>query len=336
MLAGGASFARPPGTEYEYSNLGWVLLGWAVSNLVGARVQDFISGELLGPLGLTSTGWDLPAGDDVMTGHRWRDGEWLEEKPPLRDGDFAVMGGLWSTVQDLSGWMTFFMDAFPPRDDADTHPLSRASRREMQHVHRAWRSAFAQQNGRLNAGGYGFGLMVTHDLRFGHIVGHPGGLPGYGSHMRWLPDRGVGIVALGNLTYAPMGLATLEALEALDDAALIPPRAVPLSPDLVRAQDGLVRLLRRWDDGLADELFAGNVFLDCDRDHRRERLARLRDRLGEFRAGDLTADGALRGRFKLMGGELSAAVTMMLSPEVPARIMSYDLSVEGEGDERGH
>ena len=61
------------------------------------------------------------------------------------------------------------------------------------------------------------GLMVTHDLRFGHIVGHPGGLPGFGSFMRWLPDRGVGVVALGNVTYAPMDPATLELLEVLDD-----------------------------------------------------------------------------------------------------------------------
>ena len=41
------------------------------------------------------------------------------------------------------------------------------------------------------------GLGVTDDLRLGTVIGHSGGLPGYGSHMRWIPDRGVGVVAVG-------------------------------------------------------------------------------------------------------------------------------------------
>ena len=71
------------------------------------------------------------------------------------------------------------------------------SRREMQQIHRA--------DGR--DGGYGFGLGVIHDERFGTVVSHSGGLPGYGSNMRWLPGRRVGVVALANATYAPMGEA---------------------------------------------------------------------------------------------------------------------------------
>ena len=39
------------------------------------------------------------------------------------------------------------------------------------------------------------------DLHFPFVVAHSGGLPGFGSQMRWLPDYGVGIVAFGNLTY---------------------------------------------------------------------------------------------------------------------------------------
>ena len=37
------------------------------------------------------------------------------------------------------------------------------------------------------------------------MLHHAGGLPGYGSQMRWLPDHGVAIVALGNLTYTGWG-----------------------------------------------------------------------------------------------------------------------------------
>ena len=48
---------------------------------------------------------------------------------------------------------------------------------------------------------YGYGLGVSDDCRFGHVVGHGGGLPGYGSLMRWLPEYGVGLIGMGNQTY---------------------------------------------------------------------------------------------------------------------------------------
>ena len=127
----------------------------------------------------------------------------------------------------------------------------------MQQVHQAWPSSYEAETARLTAGGYGLGLMITHDLRFGYVVGHPGGLPGFGSFMRWLPERGVGVVALANLTYASMDLATLECLELLDDLGALPPKApVVPAPALVVACDRLTRLLNAWDDDLADDLLS--------------------------------------------------------------------------------
>ena len=49
------------------------------------------------------------------------------------------MGGLFTTVRDVSRWVAGFADAFPPRDGPeDSHPLSRGTRREMQQVHRSF------------------------------------------------------------------------------------------------------------------------------------------------------------------------------------------------------
>ena len=49
--------------------------------------------------------------------------------------------------------------------------------------------------------GYGYGLRTAADCRFDHISTHSGGLPGFGSHMAWLPEYGVGMFAMANLTY---------------------------------------------------------------------------------------------------------------------------------------
>jgi CubicO group peptidase (beta-lactamase class C family) len=50
------------------------------------------------------------------------------------DGEFAPMGGLWSTAADLMRWVWFLMDAFPARNGPDSSVLRRSSRREMQQV----------------------------------------------------------------------------------------------------------------------------------------------------------------------------------------------------------
>ena len=53
----------------------------------------------------------------------------------------------------------------------------------------------------LSAGGYGFGLGVRQTCEFGQVVSHTGGLPGYGSVMTWLPEYGLGVIGMVNLTY---------------------------------------------------------------------------------------------------------------------------------------
>lgn len=326
VFRGGASFAHSPGIAYEYSNLGWVMLGRVVTNTAGVPVQALVTDKILRPLGLNDTSWAKPSGKQSLVGHRWQDDAWSEECAPLEDGDFAPMAGLWSTAEDLVRWMSFLADAFPPRDGEEDAPLSRSSRREMQQVHRARLSEYESSSKRLTAGGYGFGLVVTHDLRFGHIVGHPGGLPGFGSYMRWVPDRGAGVVALANSTYAPMDPATLEALEILDDLGAVPPTSpLPSSPGLLAARDGMLRLINGWDDAVAENLFATNVFLDEDRDRRRAHLSAVHETCGVLLPADETVLSSTRATFLLRGERQDATLSLMLSPEVPPRVEWYSV-----------
>ena len=330
VFRAGATFARAPGVAFEYANLGWVMLGRVITNVAGTTAQEFVRERILDPVGLGSTTWRPPPAAERMTGYRLVDGVWQEESAPLDDGDFAPMAGLWSTVSDLARWIAFLLDAFPPRDDPDVGPLSRSSRREMQQVHRAFRSEYDVETDRLDAGGYGFGLMVFNDLRFRSMVGHAGGLPGFGSYMRWLPEHGVGVVALANLTYAPMRIATLEALELLDDLDALPVEPQePVSPGLIAARDGLTRLLNEWDDRLAGEIFAMNVLLDEPADRRRVQAAAARERLGVMSAGELSPESATRGSYVLHGEREDTVVRIMLSPEIPPRIQRYELDGEG-------
>jgi uncharacterized protein (DUF2342 family) len=131
-------------------------------------------------------------------------------------------------------------------------------------------------------------------------------------------------VALGNSTYAPLKLPTLEALEILDHLGLVPPRyAPPASPALLAARDGMLRLLEGWDDALVDELFAMNVFKDEDRNRRRAQLVALHEKCGTLTASDQAIESSTRATFVLKGERQGARLSLMLSPEIPPRVQWY-------------
>jgi CubicO group peptidase (beta-lactamase class C family) len=327
----GIPFSSPPGLAFEYSNLGFAILGRIVSRASGMRYRDFVDARILAPLGMTSTFWEASAvpPDRLARGYRWADGGWIEEEP-LADGAFGAMGGLYTSIRDLSRYVAFHLSAWPPRDDPDVGPLRRASLREMQQV---WRATPArtfrdsvEEPLRLEAGGYGFGLEVLQTCRFRHTVHHGGGLPGYGSRMQWLPEHGVGMVALGNVTYAGWARAFVDAFEALARTGGLQPRIAQPSPALQKMQEAVSRLVSEWDDRLALEIAADNLFVDVPADRRRARLSEIGRMLGACSPdGSIEAENALRGTWRMACQRGALHVGIRLAPTIPPRVQSLGL-----------
>jgi CubicO group peptidase (beta-lactamase class C family) len=307
LLAEEALFAFTPGTAFEYSNLGWALVGRAIERAGGRRVQDVVEESFLGPLGMDATTWTRPPDRSIAEPYRLQDGRWLHEGEPIGDGEVAPMGGLWSSVRDLAMWVGFFLDAWPPRDDPDDGPLPRWARREMQQLRRlaTIERARPSPNGpsRVVADGYGIGLMIRVDERLGLSVGHSGGLPGYGSHMRWLPDRGVGVIALSNVSYGSMRSACIDALEVLADLdALGPTRSIQPSAVFTDRAEAAARLVSAWSDEEAESLFAGNMAGDEPFDRRAAAAAAIVHRHGPVEVGTTDMETPLAGTFRSAEG----------------------------------
>jgi CubicO group peptidase (beta-lactamase class C family) len=346
LLAGGVSFNWAPGTRFEYSNLGYAILGRVLSAASGAGYDEFIRTRLLAPLGLDRTGFsaDEFQPGNLAAGYRHGLGGW-GEVPFDPYGAFAPMGGVFSTVADLARWVAGFAAAFPPDGDGgdDAHPLGRASRRQMQlpQAVTGWRAA-----ARLPGGPpappeyYGFGLFVDEDPSIGRVVSHSGGYPGFGTNMRWHPATGIGVIALGNGTYAPMSPLTGLVLAALVpgsnayQVALAPATTGAAAgapwPETLAAQQAVNRLLGDWDDAAADALFTENVALDGPYSERRHTIGLIRERIGAFTADaarPAESDTPAHRRWWLTGDSGSAAAQIQLSPEGSPRVMSLTLAV---------
>lgn len=265
LIAGGLTFCRPPGLEFEYANIGYALLGRVIAQVTGMDYREVVRERLLEPLGMTASTFDV-----TETAHRvvgWHPtAQGLVEQAEGPSGAFSPMGGLWSTVGDVATWVGFLESAWA--DAPDVGPLSRWSRREMQRAHVA---VGRELDGSF--GSYGMGMHISEHPDLGRFIHHSGGYPGYGSHMRWHPDTRWAVVALANRTYAPMRLVCAEALSEIvaDEAAnAARVRAVDrLWPQTERAMVLAEALLADWDDAALDAVAAVNLDLDQGRDERR-------------------------------------------------------------------
>jgi CubicO group peptidase (beta-lactamase class C family) len=327
MMREGIPFSNAPGVAFEYSNYGFAILGRIVSNVSGIPYDEYVSRNILAPLGMTAT--TLHASrvpkDRLAVGYRWEDGRWKEE-PGLPHGAFGAMGGMLTSIRDLSRYVAALLGAWPPRDGPETGPISRASLREMQQPWRPSGTRVIFDKGaatvQLNTSSYGYGLGVTQTCDVRAMVAHSGGLPGYGSQMRWLPDYGVGLIAFGSLTYTGWGGMFNEAIALLMKTGGLEPRAVTPSPALVAARDAVSQLIMRWDDQLAARIAAGNLFLDRSQDRRRKEIEDLRAKVGACTAPQAfdTVENALRGDWTMAceRGNLQVAIT--LAPTQPPAV----------------
>jgi CubicO group peptidase (beta-lactamase class C family) len=328
----GIPFSNAPGMAYEYSNYGFAVLGQVVQRVSGKPYDVNLREEILKPLGMNASTLEVAqvARDQIARGYG-REGDALKPEELLAHGSFGAMGGLWTSARDLARYVGFMMSAFPPRDEAEKGPVKRSSLREMQQSSR-WQGASALRTAvdaplQLSASSYGYGLGVSSDCRFAFSVGHGGGLPGYGSLMRWLPEHGVGLIAMANLTYAGFGGLFNDSINALNRTGALKPRVVKPSPALIEAQKSVTQLILKWDDALATRIAADNLFMDEPAERRATRFRELSTKHGACRPAEspIELGNALRGSFRMPCERGWLNVSITLAPTSPARVQTLDV-----------
>ena len=327
MMRSGIPFSNAPGVAYEYSNYGFAILGRIVSQVSGKPYDEYITESILAPLGMSSTTLHpskVPA-NRLAVGYRWEDERWKEE-PALPHGAFGAMGGMLTSIRDLGRYVGALLDAWPPRDGPERGPISRASLREMQQPWRPSGMRVVRDTStnavHLTASSYGYGLGITQTCQFRTIVAHGGGLPGYGSLMRWFPEHGIGIIAFGSLTYTGWGRVVGEATDRLIATGGFQAREQRPSRELVAARDAVSKLIVRWDDGLANQIAAENLFLDRSMDRRKKEIEDLRSTVGSCSAPDRFdyVENALRGQWTMSCERGKLQVSITLAPTMPPTV----------------
>ncbi len=108
----------PPGTQWQYSNTGYVVAGMIIEKVAGMPLIDFLQAQIFKPLGMTAMDQDLAVGGNYPQGyHRFALGPVRLAEPAARGWLFAA-GELSMSPTDLAKWDIARIDrAVMPADD---------------------------------------------------------------------------------------------------------------------------------------------------------------------------------------------------------------------------
>ena len=175
----GLQFA--PGTQYAYSNYGFVLLGAVVERLSGKSYDEHVAASVLAPAGMTATGTapedSMVAGRAVGYTRQLVPGSLVSNAPTLPYRGTPAGGG-YSTVGDFARFAVAVRD-----------------RQLLDSAHTALLLAGKVETGPGVRYAYGFIDRVVGGRRF---VGHSGGAPGMNGQLVFEPNGGYVVVVLSN------------------------------------------------------------------------------------------------------------------------------------------
>jgi len=96
----------PPGTKWEYSNSGYVLLGTIVKAISGQPFPEFLRKRIFAPLQMTNTVAYVRGYNDVPNrafGHTLENGTWEQTDQSPTSATLGD-GGIYSSLEDLAKW----------------------------------------------------------------------------------------------------------------------------------------------------------------------------------------------------------------------------------------
>jgi CubicO group peptidase (beta-lactamase class C family) len=184
------AFASPlnsiPGEVYEYSNVGYSILGIIIEKVSGMNYEKFLNHHLFTPAGMSHTGYLLPPykKEELAVGYRngtrWGtalDRAWLTDGPGWH---LRANGGMLSTVGDMYKWYTALHT---------NTVLSKASTQQLFTKHMAENPEGVSH--------YGYGWVVQ---KFGNteFIWHNGGNGVYNAFMAFAPAENLCIIVSSN------------------------------------------------------------------------------------------------------------------------------------------
>jgi CubicO group peptidase (beta-lactamase class C family) len=210
-----------PGTKWNYSNSGYVLLGYLIEKISGQSYADFVQQNIFMPLGMKDSGYDSNSAIIERRAAGYSPGKDGPENAGFVNMSVPLSAGaLYSTTEDLLRWEQGLFGG---------KLLSPASLAKMT-------TPFKQD--------YAFGLGVS--TQDGHkAITHDGGIQGFNTSMIYYPDEKLVVAVLANINGPGAGqIAAALGKVAHGEKVVLPSerKEITLSPQALQKYVGSYEL----------------------------------------------------------------------------------------------
>ncbi|MBP2615940.1 serine hydrolase [Chryseobacterium jejuense] len=231
--------AFEPGTQFSYTNSGYILLGIIIEKITGLSYEDAIRKNILNPLNMTHTGFNyLALKSQYKTVPYSYISNTRQEKTEVWNSTLTGPAGqIYSTTEDLYNYYKGLRD------------YKIVSKETFKKAATPYLS------------GYGYGWFID-DLYGKKLINHGGNIEGSTSYFAMLPEEDLSIILLNNITSKKLEKAGNTILAALLDQTYTlpqPKKEVTLSTDLLKKYAGNYKLA---DDSIIHILYEnGQLFI---------------------------------------------------------------------------
>ncbi len=182
--------AQPPGKVFEYSNLGYGLIGHIIENQGGTSLADFLDTEVFNPLGMIDSMMVENFSSPVKAARKYG-----ASGLPLIEtyNDTPGAGNVFASAHDLTLFGLFHLSS------------SGDSQSMLSQENKLLMRSFVEPTARYsyyNASHYGLGWYFRTDSHGNTIVWHEGGMPGASAIILLLPEQDIVASVVINATDA--------------------------------------------------------------------------------------------------------------------------------------
>jgi CubicO group peptidase (beta-lactamase class C family) len=215
-----------PGEKWNYSNSGYVLLGYLIEKITQQSYSQFVQENIFNPLGMKDSGYDSNTAVILHRASGYSPGDKGISNAGYIDMSIPLSaGGLYSTTEDLLRWEQGLMGG---------KLLSAASLQKMT-------TPFKSD--------YAFGLAV-HTANGHKVIEHNGGIEGFNTALAYYPEDKLTVVVLANLNGgAPESIASNLAALARGEKVVLPSerKEIAVSPAILEKYVGTYELMPNFD-----------------------------------------------------------------------------------------
>ncbi|HEX8846026.1 MAG TPA: serine hydrolase [Pyrinomonadaceae bacterium] len=207
-----------PGERFNYSNSGYILLGYVIERASGKPYADFLRENVFQPLGMKNTDYDV---NDAIIKNRASG--YSRGASGLVNADYINMtvpyaaGALYSTVEDLYLW------------DRALYTEKLVSKKSLG----AMNTPFKE--------GYGYGVGINEVFGLKSIV-HGGGIEGFSTFLARFTDNDATVIVLSNIDAANTGLVARRLIAMLFSDRVSPATIIKVSPEVLKQYEGRYQL----------------------------------------------------------------------------------------------